>query len=430
MHDTTVAAFRHYFAIFTVALSTIAYQIVLTRLLSVTFYYHFAFAGITLAMLGLTYGAIHVFTRGQAGACEQSDQQIACHAVYFALAMALATGLLLCYPLNVCTEGLSRFLSLVVTLAAFTSSGVCTTLLLTGFPGSANRLYACDLVGAALGALLVIPCLNQFDPVGLVLLLSCLVALAGWHMIPESVSIAQRAVSAAAVFSLAGLLGMELSFCPFDRTLFTFGVGKGTYQERPDFERWNTFSRIAVSPVNQGSPLGWGFGSDHSDVNVFQRRLTIDADALTILTHWRGNLEEISYLKDDIVNLGYHIRHPREIAIVGVGGGRDVLSALVFGARNIDGIELNPAIIEALTTTFGEFTGHLDRLPQVHLAVAEARAFINQIEHPYDLIQISLTDTWAATAAGGLTLSENKLYTVEAWHDFLAKLHDKGMLTV
>jgi spermidine synthase len=207
-------------------------------------------------------------------------------------------------------------------------------------------------------------------------------------------------------------------------------VRKDTYYGAPDFERWNTFSRVAVSTKYEGRPFGWGFGGDHSHLRVEQRLLTIDADASTVLTRWRGDVGEIAYLKDDIVNLGYHVRCPTDIAILGVGGGRDILSAIAFGATHIDGIELNPAIIEALTTRFAEFTGYFTRLPQVHLANADARAFINQTAHNYDLVQISLTDTWAATAAGGLTLSENKLYTVEAWRECLAKLRRKGMLTV
>ena len=121
---------------------------------------------------------------------------------------------------------------------------------------------------------------------------------------------------------------------------------------------------------------------------------------------------------------------PESVAIVGVGGGRDVLSGLYFGARKITGIEINPAIFEVLTDKFGEFSGHLDRQPGVSLVNAEARSYINHSPDKYDLIQISLIDTWAATAAGGLTLTENRLYTIEAWEDFYRALTPDGMLSV
>ena len=115
---------------------------------------------------------------------------------------------------------------------------------------------------------------------------------------------------------------------------------------------------------------------------------------------------------------------------VGVGGGRDILSGLFFGARHIHGIEINPAIFEVLTDKFADFSGHLDRQPGVSLVNAEARSYINHSSDRYDLVQISLIDTWAATAAGGLTLTENRLYTVEAWGDFYRALKPGGLLSV
>ena len=80
-----------------------------------------------------------------------------------------------------------------------------------------------------------------------------------------------------------------------------------------------------------------------------------------------------------------------------------------------------------LTDKFADFSGHLDRQPGVSLVNAEARSYINHSSDRYDLVQISLIDTWAATAAGGLTLTENRLYTVEAWDDFYRALKPGGI---
>jgi spermidine synthase len=124
------------------------------------------------------------------------------------------------------------------------------------------------------------------------------------------------------------------------------------------------------------------------------------------------------------------VQTPADVAIIGVGGGRDVLSALFFGARHITGIEINPAIFEVLTDKFADFSGHLDRQPGVALVNAEARSYINHSPDRYDLLQISLVDTWAATAAGGLALMENRLYTVEAWDDFYRALKPGGLLSI
>jgi SAM-dependent methyltransferase len=163
---------------------------------------------------------------------------------------------------------------------------------------------------------------------------------------------------------------------------------------------------------------------------IDQNLIRIDAGASTPITRHDGDLGKVAYLKDDVINAAYLVQIPDEVAIIGVGGGRDVLSALFFGARKITGIEINPAIFEVLTDKFADFSGHLDRQPGVALVNAEARSYINHSHDRYDLIQISLVDTWAVTAAGGLALTENRLYTVDAWNDFYRALKPGGLLSI
>ena len=116
--------------------------------------------------------------------------------------------------------------------------------------------------------------------------------------------------------------------------------------------------------------------------------------------------------------------------MIGTGGGRDILSALLFGAKSVTGVELNRNIIDTVNGRFGDFSGHLDRDPRVRFVNDEARSFIARHDDRYDMIQISLIDTWAATAAGAFVLSENSLYTVDAWRLFLDRLTDRGLLSV
>src|SRR6476646_6498204 len=204
---------------------------------------------------------------------------------------------------------------------------------------------------------------------------------------------------------------------------------KGDQQLGTLFERWNTYSRIRVTGDGESTPVGWGF-AHAPQTKIDQNFLDIDADAGTIITRHDGDFSKLSYLKDDVINAAYLVQPPADVAVVGVGGGRDILSGLLFGARHIRGIEINPAIFEVLTDKFAEYSGHLDRQPGVSLVNAEARSYINHSSDRYDLVQISLIDTWAATAAGGLTLTENRLYTVEAWDDFYRALKPGGLLSV
>ena len=204
---------------------------------------------------------------------------------------------------------------------------------------------------------------------------------------------------------------------------------KGTQQMGTLFERWNTYSRVRVTALGETPAFGWGIALP-PETKIDQKYLDIDADAATVITRYDGDISKLSYLKDDVINAAYLVQPPAEVAVVGVGAGRDILSALYFGAKRIHGIEINPAIFEVLTDKFADFSGHLDRRPGVSLVNAEARSYINHSSDRYDLVQISLIDTWAATAAGGLTLTENRLYTVEAWDDFYRSLKPGGLLSV
>ena len=117
--------------------------------------------------------------------------------------------------------------------------------------------------------------------------------------------------------------------------------------------------------------------------------------------------------------------------MIGPGGGRDLVSALVFGAGHVDGVEINPIIAnDVMRDRFREFSGGIYTHPRVRIAVDDGRSFVRRAPDQYDVIQASLVDTWAATAAGAYTLTENSLYTVEAFNDYLDHLTDSGMLTI
>src|SRR5262249_14929853 len=117
--------------------------------------------------------------------------------------------------------------------------------------------------------------------------------------------------------------------------------------------------------------------------------------------------------------------------IIGPGGGRDIVSALEFGARRVDGVEINPIIArDIMLGRFRAYSGAVYAHPRVAIHVADGRNFVRRSGDHYDVIQASLVDTWAATAAGAYTLSENSLYTTEAFGEYLDHLTDNGVLTI
>ena len=422
---------RHYLAIFVLAAATLSYQILITRFFSVMLYYHFAFAAISLAMLGLTRGAMEVYNNPTRYTPEKVGVEFARHASWFAISGVGAMVVFLCTPLVIPEQYVAVVLAVTALtfIMPFTESGICITLLLTRLPYRGGGLYASDLAGAALGCLGAIFVLLVVDPVSATLWIGAFAAAAGWLVVRDSGDIRSLRLSGAVAVTLAAAAGVHTGLDVSGRSHLGVFWAKGAEQKGTLFERWNTYSRVRVTAMGEVAPFGWGFARSH-DTKIDQKRLDIDADAGTIITRYDGDIDKLSYLKDDVINAAYLVQPATDVAVVGVGGGRDILSALYFGARRIYGIEINPAIFEVLTDKFAEFSGHLDRQPGVSLVNAEARSYINHSSDRYDLVQISLIDTWAATAAGGLTLTENRLYTVEAWGDFYRALKPGGLLSI
>lgn len=164
-----------------------------------------------------------------------------------------------------------------------------------------------------------------------------------------------------------------------------------------------------------------------TDLRINQLIMTIDSAAATPLTRYTGDPDETNFLRYDITNLVHSLRADADVLVVGVGGGRDILSALEYDQRSVTGVEINGDILKV---TNGNFTGHLDEDPRVRMVTDEARSFLTRTDDKYDIIQISLIDTWAATSAGAFALSENSLYTTDAFKVFFESLKPGGILSI
>src|SRR4051812_16814812 len=430
-----VPARGSYIGLFMVALATLMYEILLTRIFSVTMLYHFAFVALSVAMFGMTVGALIVYLSPAVFVPERLNRWLGRAAVAFPIAMVLSFLTQLSVPFRVHPSIVAIYaiaFTYVVIAVPFVVSGIVVCLALTGFPSRVSRLYAADLAGAALGCVLLIPVLDYSDGPTAVLWVSFLASLgaiafagpAGGRVRPAAVAVAGCLLLAA-----AGNTVLVWKHFPVFRILYI----KGSFEARPLYEKWNSYSRERVNG-NQDAlvePQGWGLSRTlPPDLRVRQLQMDIDVVAGTVMTGYDGTPGSVPHLAYDVTNLPYRVRPGADALVIGAGGGRDVLSALTLGARSVTAVEINKDILRTVNGRFGDFTGHLDRDPRVRFVNDEARSYIARSRDRYGLIQISLIDTWAATAAGAFVLSENSLYTVEAWRTFMQHLTPDGMLSV
>jgi SAM-dependent methyltransferase len=422
-----------YAGLFAVTLGTLMHEILLTRIFSVTMWYHFAFVAISVAMFGMTLGAIVVYLRPKSFPAELAPRRMAQNALLYAVSMVAAFLVYARIPFLGVTsqEGVALLaLSYVVITIPFVFSGITVAVALTRFPAYVGRLYAVDLIGAALGCVLLIVTIDVAGGPTSVLVVASIVALGGLAFSFGSGvrwlvgSAAAVAVALSAVTLVHGAL--ERKNKPFIDLVDTGKQTTAAYH----YVRWNSHSRVTVFEPTKA--VGWGLSrkTGAADREVHQLGMTIDTWAGTVITEFRGDTASVDYLKDDVTNIAHHLRPGSDVYVVGVGGGRDVLSALVFDQKSVTGVEINEAVLGATTKKFADFAGHLERNPKVTLAVDEARSYLSRSERKFGIIQLSLIDTWAATAAGAFVLTENSLYTVEAWRTFLEHLVPGGILTV
>jgi hypothetical protein len=426
--------------LFFVALATLMYEVLLTRIFSVTMWYHFAFMAISVALFGMTFGAVVVYLYPARFSDDQTPRLRAAASLAFALSVVASflahVGAPYLFQGGSQLSGIGNAITLVTTFAVilvpFIFSGTAVTLALTSGAGDVGRLYAADLIGAAAGCVAIWMLLSHLDAPSAVFAVAAIAAVGALCFAPaEMRSLRLGAVATMLVFGGIAVWGAVLT--QSGRSLLPVRFAKGVFETPPLFEKWNSFSRLRVegNPDVPSPPFGWGFAEGYAAkaAPVRQLYLNIDATAGTPLTHFDGDLAKLAHLKHDVTNVAHYLKPDGDVLVVGVGGGRDILSALAFEQKSVTGVEINGDILRALSGPFGDFTGHLDRHSKVTLVNDEARSYIARTDRRYDIIQVSLVDTWAATAAGAFVLSENALYTVEGWNVFLSRLKPGGLLT-
>ena len=385
-------------------LATLILELSLTRIFSVIFFYHFAFLAISIALFGL--GAGGVFSYVVAGWRGN---------IYFklgTLAVINSAVVLLCLTFmlsHIITDKRALVAVFFASALPFFFSGAVVSLAVAEAIQRVDRVYFFDLLGAAGGCLLLVPLLNQFGGPNTVLVTSVLFAVSAaiWYNLAGTLR--GRVAAVALALGFVALIVYNWKLHPID-----VRYAKGVSLPKEQFVRWNSFSRI-------GLVTGAGWAS-----------ILIDADASTFIP--RFDLDHLTDVeKQKLLGQGpgfpYVLRPGAKTLIIGPGGGWDVARAIASGSQDVTGVEINP--ITATTIMRERFPDLSNRLyfrPEVHMFVEDGRSFVRRSQGKYQVLQATLVDTWASTAAGAFALSENNLYTTDAFRDYLEHLTDDGLM--
>jgi hypothetical protein len=317
----------------------------------------------------------------------------------------------------------------------FTLSGLTVAYWLALLPESSAALYAANLIGSALGSLSLLIALPALGAEGCVMLAGALAALGG-ALIHQGTDLAKGALHRATLWLTLGLavLGTVLSLVRPPWIAAHLSPYKSLSQllrmpgARLSFQRWNAYSRVDVVESQQVHSAP-GLSLKYTGELPPQYALTVDGDASTPIS--RRIVEEdrafLGYLPS---SLAFRIRPQASALILQPRGGLSVAVALHLGARRVLVVEDNPLVVHAVRDIYGDFTGQLYTDPRVHVLIEDARSALQRSTERFDVVELSLTESYHPISSGSYSLAENHLYTVEALTHALKRLNEHGLLVV
>lgn len=420
---------RHYLAIFLLSLSILVLEIAVSRMLSVALLSHYAFVAISLAMFGLGLSGLVVYLLPAHFTAAKLDEHLITYSWRFGVSTALSVAVFLHIHVvqELSVQGyLTLSLAYAVLALPFFFGGVCISLLMTHFSGSIGRIYFADLLGASVGCIVVVAAM-QVAPAPLVcLLVACLLSVATLAVAAAS---GPRRMAAPAI--ACGLVGVLLVL-GMTTSLFGMRYIKNWVYPYSSYAVWNVFSRISAFPEarNAAQLVPLKEHADHYPNAPKTMMLDIDGAAWTPMMNFNGDFGTIQFLRESVLYAAHQLKPGADVLIIGIGGGRDVLAALAFGQKSVLGIEINPLMRHVVDERYGDYSGRPYSLPKVQVLIDEGRSRLSHLNRTFDVLQLSLIDTFSLNAAGGFVFSENYLYTTEAFREYFQHLSPDGILSL
>ena len=437
-------AFSFYTGVFLISGLVMSLQILQSRLFSVTSWYHLSFLVISMAMFGLTLGALKIYRSSEEEQRRDYGLIARKHSMAFGFFILIALAGQLFIPIfsNQALKTLATLpVAAITTSIAYYHAGVAITVCLTRAPFPVGRTYGIDLVGAGLGCIGALILMETIDTPSAILFLSGLAFISALafpvsETAKQTVTLGNKTINlkkTASIFLILTFgLGLTNILMPTPLLYPLWIKDKFTAMSEIDYEEWNSISRVTVMKEQKRLPFAWGPSPLFpEDKNVKMKFLIIDGDAGTPITKFDGDFSKHEYLEYDVTNIAYTLPGIKKAAIIGVGGGRDLLSAKYFGVEKVTALDVNPVQIRLLNDhpEYRDYA-NLYKQPGVTILNEEARSWFRQNDEKLDLVQMSLIDTWAATGAGAFALSENGLYTTDAWTIFMNDLSENGVFTL
>ena len=402
--------------IFLIALSGLVLEVSITRIFSAAIWYHFAFVAVSVALVGLGASGLVVQHRVKKLKGKWAENLT----IYSAWGIAIFIPITLFVMHALASQVIYLPLFMILFSVPFFLVGIIISAAFNAFASVAGRLYAADLIGASAGALLVVLFLVLTGGEGATLIVGLIAAIGGTIFSRIAKNTKKTVLSVMFV-----AFALSLILLNHATQIFAIPTDPTAQKDLPIYLRehpgskivkteWNSFSRIDV--------VEGGAGGEGLVAKVF-----IDGGAGTNIISWDGKTESRQELSTWMQYLPFKMMQDPKVLVIGSGGGRDVVASLVSGSKDVTSVEINPIIYETVKS-YGDRAGNVYSHEYVRSYVDEGRSFITRSSEKYDIVYVPFVDTWASVSSGGLSVSENFLYTLQGFQQYYDHLTDTGKI--
>lgn len=406
--------------IFVSSSASLAFEVLLTRIYSISVSYHFAAMIVSIAMLGLASSgaALSIFPR------LANQAHIGKYAM--ALGITIPAGFLLVnlIPFDTVrlswetTEILRIGLHYLVLAVPFFCTGLVIATAFSAWSSRSRLIYGADLLGAAAGSIVILVIASLTSPERGIFLLAAVVLAASGILLAAPARIAALALSFAS-------LAIFLTQPQFTRLRVSPYKGLEAALRYPGATPLKTYyspsARIDTfrSPAARFAP---GLSLKYLEPLPEQTGIAVDCGDITAVTD-ASDPSKLAFLSFLPAALPYETGINGKVLVLDPGGGLHLLLARLYGAFGVTGIESNPA----LARVYGKMTASSPVHQHFRLIAGTGRTWLMGNKETFDVIDLPLQGASPAAAFG---MSEEYRFTVEAFREYLSHLRSGGALSI
>ena len=398
----------------------ICFEIISTRITSVIFVQNYAFIILSLAILGLGSGGIYSFYK------IKPEEGLADNPKIFKKFIFLSgASLIIFIVLEIILSIANPYIYFLLLFLPFFFAGVVYAEFFSNYASAGFKIYASDLIGAALGSILSIFVFDLFNAVNAVLFLALVLFISSINYL--NVEKKRQVILYLSLFCLAIVLAV------FGKKDLLGEIPIGHFPEK---DIYYTYDDPAMAPniiESRWSINGRSDLVEYDNQNVV-KDLFIDGAAGSQMYKFNGNIAHHDTLLN--IMLLHHTtaipflfltkQEKESMLDIGPGGGKEILTGLFDGIKNITGVEVNADFVNIVKQYSSYNGGIYTNFPNVKIKVVEGRHFVKSTKERYSVIVLALPSTKQLQNIDGLASNENFLLTVEAIKDYLKILKPDG----